>query len=124
MSGTPHTSDTPTPLRPKGTDATSRIRAPRGGGAARRCFGDVRSTPAAPRPLLPQVSHPVAGAGVADHGNFRAEPRPRPIRTLLSLTTVVHGGREAATAEARRLVRVHTPVKGTDPATRRSLGAW
>ncbi|MGW3678957.1 oxygenase MpaB family protein [Streptomyces prasinus] len=103
---------------------TSQIRAPRGGGAARRCFGDVRSTPAAPRPLLPQVSHPVAGAGVADHGDFRAEPRPRPLRTLLPLTTVVHGGQEAATAEARRLVRVRTPVKGTDPAPRRPLGAW
>ncbi|MET8117479.1 oxygenase MpaB family protein [Streptomyces prasinus] len=123
MSGTPHTSDTPTPLPPKGIDATSPIRTPRGGGAARRCFGDVRSTPAVPRPLLPQVSHPVAGAGAADHGNFRAEPRPRPLRTLLSLTTVVHGGQEAA-AEARRLVRVHTPMKGTDPATRRPLGAW
>ncbi|MFF0115730.1 oxygenase MpaB family protein [Streptomyces prasinus] len=72
----------------------------------------------------------MVGAGVADHGDLRAEPRPRPIRTLLSLlsllslTTVVHGGQEAATAEERRLIRVHTPMKGTDPATRRPLGAW
>ncbi|MCP3767905.1 MULTISPECIES: oxygenase MpaB family protein [unclassified Streptomyces] len=102
----------------------SRVRAPRRGGAVRRCFGDLRSTPAAPQPLLPQVSHPVVGAGVADHGDLRAEPRARPIRTLLPLTTVVHGGQEAATAEARRLIRVHTPMKGTDPATRRPLGAW
>lgn len=119
MSGMPHTSDTPTPLQAKQSDVTSHIRAPRRGGAVWRYFGDARSTLMAPQLLLLQVSHPVVGAGVADHSTFRAEPWPRLIRTLLSLTTVVYGGQEAATAEARRLIRVHTPMKGTDSAGRR-----
>ncbi|MFJ9025921.1 oxygenase MpaB family protein [Streptomyces sp. NPDC102259] len=92
----------------------AQIRAPRRGGVVWRCFGDVRATLMAPQLLLLQVSHPVVGAGVADHSTFRAEPWPRLIRTLLSLTTVVYGGQEAATAEARRLLHVHSGMKGTD----------
>ncbi|MEV7143378.1 oxygenase MpaB family protein [Streptomyces tauricus] len=49
----------------------------------------------APQLLLLQVAHPVVGAGVADHGTFRAEPWPRLVRTLLPLGTVVYGGRAA-----------------------------
>ncbi|MEU5097004.1 oxygenase MpaB family protein [Streptomyces sp. NPDC020996] len=105
--------------RGKGVEVSSEIRAPRRGDAVWRCFGDIRSTLMAPQLLLLQVSHPVVGAGVADHSNFRAEPWPRLMRTLLSLTTVVYGGQEAATAEARRLLQVHAPMKGTDSAGRR-----
>ncbi|MFD3736063.1 oxygenase MpaB family protein [Streptomyces sp. NPDC058632] len=119
MNGTPHTSGPPTRVANKQADVASRIRAPRRGGVVWRYFGDARSTLMAPQLLLLQVSHPVVGAGVADHSTFRADPWPRLIRTLLSLTTVVYGGQEAATAEARRLVRVHTPMKGTDSAGRR-----
>ncbi|MFI1166916.1 oxygenase MpaB family protein [Streptomyces sp. NPDC020801] len=97
----------------------SRIRAPRRGGVVWRCFGDARATLMAPQLLLLQVSHPIVGAGVADHSNFRAEPWPRLVRTLLSLTTVIYGGQEAATAEARRLIHVHAPLKGVDTAGRR-----
>ncbi|NBM19635.1 DUF2236 domain-containing protein [Streptomyces sp. GC420] len=107
------------PHQAKGVDAPSEVRAPRRGGMAWRCFGDTRSTLLAPQLLLLQVSHPVVGAGVADHSNFRAEPWPRLIRTLLSLSTVIYGGRRAATAEARRLIHVHAPMKGTDSAGRR-----
>ncbi|MER6630556.1 oxygenase MpaB family protein [Streptomyces sp. NPDC000987] len=119
MTALPHTSEVPTGVGGKEVEASSQIRAPRRGDVVRRRFGDIRSTLTAPRLLLLQVSHPVVGAGVADHGNFRAEPWPRLIRTLLSLTTVVYGGQEAATAEARRLIQVHAPMKGTDPAGRR-----
>jgi uncharacterized protein (DUF2236 family) len=130
MTGVPHTSDGSIPLPVTLTDgasydvpvaagAVSQIRAPRRGGAVWRYFGDIRSTLMAPQLLLLQVSHPVVGAGVADHSNFRAEPWGRLIRTLLSLTTVVYGGQEAATAEARRLIHVHTPMKGTDSQGRR-----
>ncbi|WP_268249439.1 oxygenase MpaB family protein [Streptomyces poonensis] len=115
----PHTSDSPTRPSDSRVEETSRIRAPRRGGVVWRCFGDARSTLMAPQLLLLQVSHPVVGAGVADHSNFRAEPWPRLIRTLLSLTTVVYGGQEAATAEARRLIRVHAEMKGTDSSGRR-----
>ncbi|WP_229916475.1 oxygenase MpaB family protein [Streptomyces fructofermentans] len=83
-----------------------------------RYFGDARSTLVAPQLLLLQVAHPVVGAGVADHSAFRAAPWPRLVRTLLSLSTVVYGGQRAATEEARRLVRVHAPMKGTDSSGR------
>ncbi|MEU3556289.1 oxygenase MpaB family protein [Streptomyces fragilis] len=97
----------------------SRVRAPLPGGPVWRIFGDVRSLLLAPELLLLQVAHPVVGAGVADHSNFRAEPWPRLGRTLLSLSTVIYGGQEAATAEARRLIGVHAGMKGLDASGRR-----
>ncbi|MEU3281018.1 oxygenase MpaB family protein [Streptomyces antibioticus] len=121
MAGTSRPSD---PSDPSATppaervENIARIRAPRRGEAVWRRFGDIRGTLMAPQLLLLQVAHPVVGAGVADHSNFRAEPWPRLIRTLLSLTTVVYGGQEAATAEARRLLRMHAGMKGTDAAGR------
>ncbi|MGW0876054.1 oxygenase MpaB family protein [Streptomyces sp. NPDC002740] len=114
MTGVPHTSDRATRLNAGKAETPAQIRAPRRGGVVWRRFGDARAALMAPQLLLLQVSHPVVGAGVADHSNFRAEPWPRLIRTLLSLTTVVYGGQEAATAEARRLLHVHTGMKGTD----------
>ncbi|NUS11891.1 MAG: DUF2236 domain-containing protein [Streptomyces sp.] len=119
MTGLPHTSAAPTTAEGAPLDGPSQIRAPRRGDPVWRLFGDARATLMAPQLLLLQVSHPVVGAGVADHSTFRAEPWPRLIRTLLSLTTVIYGGQEAATAEARRLIRVHTPMKGTDAEGRR-----
>ncbi|MGW0931707.1 oxygenase MpaB family protein [Streptomyces sp. NPDC002644] len=107
MSATP---SVPTPAR---------VRAPLPGGPVWRIFGDVRSLLLAPELLLLQVAHPVVGAGVADHSNFRAEPWPRLGRTLLSLSTVIYGGQEAATAEARRLIGVHADMKGVDASGRR-----
>jgi uncharacterized protein (DUF2236 family) len=97
----------------------SQVRAPLPGGPVWRVFGDVRALLLAPELLLLQVAHPVVGAGVADHSNFRAEPWPRLGRTLLSLSTVIYGGQEAATAEARRLIGVHAAMKGVDPSGRR-----
>ncbi|MDH6228055.1 oxygenase MpaB family protein [Streptomyces sp. MJP52] len=97
----------------------SQVRAPLPGGPVRRVFGDVRALLLAPELLLLQVAHPAVGAGVADHSNFRAEPWPRLGRTLLSLSTVIYGGQDAATAEARRLIGVHAGMKGVDPSGRR-----
>ncbi|MFS8198355.1 oxygenase MpaB family protein [Streptomyces sp. CWNU-52B] len=119
MTALPHTSADPTSHPPNKIDAASAVRAPRRGGPAWRYFGDARSTIMAPQLLLLQVAHPVVGAGVADHSNFRAEPWPRLVRTLLSLTTVIYGGQQAATDEARRLIHVHAAMKGTDSAGRR-----
>ncbi|MFD7130970.1 oxygenase MpaB family protein [Streptomyces sp. NPDC059894] len=119
MTALPHMSADPEPAPDKGVGPSSEVRAPRRGGMAWRHFGDARSTLMAPQLLLLQVAHPVVGAGVADHSNFRAEPWPRLIRTLLSLSTVIYGGQAAATAEARRLIHVHAGMKGTDSAGRR-----
>lgn len=119
MAALPHLPADPTPVYSKGVEATSAVRAPRRGGMAWRHFGDARATLMAPQLLLLQVAHPVVGAGVEDHSNFRAEPWPRLIRTLLSLSTVIYGGQRAATDEARRLIHVHAGMKGTDSAGRR-----
>ncbi|MFF8534308.1 oxygenase MpaB family protein [Streptomyces sp. NPDC015532] len=84
----------------------------------------------APQLLLLQVAHPVVGSGVEGHSTFRAAPWPRLKRTLFSLSTVIYGGRRAAAEEARRRITgtlaiaywaTHRP--GTDPVTRRPLGA-
>jgi uncharacterized protein (DUF2236 family) len=106
-------------IAPQPAATASRVRAPLPGGPVWRIFGDVRALLMAPELLLLQVAHPVVGAGVADHSNFRAEPWPRLGRTLLSLSTVIYGGQEAATAEARRLIGVHADMKGVDPGGRR-----
>lgn len=95
------------------------VRAPRRGGYAWRYFGDMRSTLMAPQLLLLQVAHPTVGAGVHDHSNFRDDPWGRLWRTLLSLSTVIYGGQEAATAEGRRLLEVHADMKGLDSSGRR-----
>ncbi|MCX5173214.1 DUF2236 domain-containing protein [Streptomyces antibioticus] len=118
MTGVSRSSDRPAPIPAARVEEIARIRAPRRGEVVWRRFGDIRGTLMAPHLLLLQVAHPVVGAGVADHSNFRAEPWPRLIRTLLSLTTVVYGGQEAATAEARRLLRMHAGMKGTDATGR------
>ncbi|MGW1037274.1 oxygenase MpaB family protein [Streptomyces antibioticus] len=118
MTGVSRSSDRPAPIPAARVEEVARIRAPRRGEVVWRRFGDIRGTLMAPHLLLLQVAHPVVGAGVADHSNFRAEPWPRLIRTLLSLTTVVYGGQEAATAEARRLLRMHAGMKGTDATGR------
>ncbi|RNL82199.1 oxygenase MpaB family protein [Halostreptopolyspora alba] len=96
-----------------------RVRAPRRGGYAWRYFGDMRSGLMAPQLLLLQVCHPVVGAGVRDHSDFRATPWARLVRTLLSLSTVIYGGQLAAEAEAKRLLGVHSAMRGVDPAGRR-----
>lgn len=96
-----------------------RVRAPGRGGYAWRYFGEARSGLMAPQILLLQVAHPVVGAGVLDHSDFRAAPWPRLWRTMLSLSSVIYGGQEAATAEAARLLGVHARVKGTDSSGRR-----
>ncbi|WP_274564086.1 oxygenase MpaB family protein [Streptomyces spiramyceticus] len=101
------------------TSGTSEVRAPRRGGPAWRYFGDIRNFLISPQLLLLQVAHPVVGAGVQQHSDFRAEPWQRLWRTVSSLGTVVYGGQAAATAEAERLIGVHSAMKGTDDRGRR-----
>lgn len=97
----------------------ARVRAPRPGDAVWRRFGDVRSLFMGPQILLLQVAHPVVGAGVREHSTFRQHPWRRLWRTLVSLSTVVYGGQDAAVAEARRLRGEHTPIRGVDETGRR-----
>jgi uncharacterized protein (DUF2236 family) len=78
------------------------------------------------RALLLQVAHPLVGAGVAQHSNYREDPFGRLYRTLDTVTTIVFGSTAEAKEAAARLHRVHARVKGdaedgtpyvaTDPA--------
>ncbi|WP_017608982.1 oxygenase MpaB family protein [Nocardiopsis xinjiangensis] len=101
------------------TDTPARVRVPRPGEAAWRRFGDVRSLLMGPQLLLLQVAHPVVGAGVLEHSEFRQHPWRRLWRTLVSLSTVVYGGQETAVAEAARVRGEHTTIKGVDEDGRR-----
>ncbi|ARF58585.1 oxygenase MpaB family protein [Streptomyces gilvosporeus] len=114
---TANAADTPTEPAPE--PAYAQLRAPRRGGIAWRHFGDTRAFLTSPQLLLLQVAHPVVGAGVEDHSDFRARPWQRLLGTVGSLSTVIYGGQAAATAEARRLREVHRGMKGVDDRGRR-----
>ncbi|HUC04741.1 MAG TPA: oxygenase MpaB family protein [Acidimicrobiales bacterium] len=64
------------------------------------------------RSLLLQVMHPVVGAAVADHSDFRADPWGRFERTVASLQRQLFGG-ERSVAEAHRLRALHRTITGT-----------
>jgi uncharacterized protein (DUF2236 family) len=83
-----------------------------------RCAADSRALLLAPSALLLQVAHPVVGAGVAAHSNFRAAPWTRLIRTMRSVDRIVFGPEDIAVAEGRRLLRVHAGIRGVDDAGR------
>lgn len=65
--------------------------------------------------LMLQVSHPVVGAGVSEHSNFRADPWGRLLRTLDFTTSVVYGGPELAWQTGRRVREMHKQIKGILP---------
>jgi len=76
---------------------------------------DVRLMAGAGYALMLQVSHPVVGAGVSDHSNFRADPWGRLLRTLDFTTSVVYGGPELAWETGRRVRNMHKQIKGELP---------
>jgi uncharacterized protein (DUF2236 family) len=83
-----------------------------------RCAADNRVLLLAPAALLLQVAHPVVGAGVEQHSNFRAAPWIRLIRTIRSVDRIVFGPEAVAVAEGRRLQRLHAGIRGVDDAGR------
>lgn len=87
-----------------------------------RCAADSRNLLLAPAALLLQVAHPVVGAGVTGHSNFRAAPWTRLTRTLRSVDRVVFGPEDVALAEGRRLRHLHTVIRGVDKAGRGYYG--
>jgi uncharacterized protein (DUF2236 family) len=80
---------------------------------------DARLMAAAGYTLLMQVSHPMVGAAVKEHSNFRAEPWKRLLYTLDYVYTVTYGGPERAAAAGRHLRERHRSIKGVDPQGRR-----
>lgn len=80
--------------------------------------GDQRVLLLAVRALVLQVAHPMVGAGVGEHSVYKTDPYGRLWRTTVSALRQVYGGRRTA-EEGRRLVAMHTAIKGTDEHGRR-----
>ena len=62
--------------------------------------------------IIMQVAHPLVGAGVAEHSNYREDPWGRLYRTLDITTSVVFGSTEKAHDASERLRGVHRRVHG------------
>jgi uncharacterized protein (DUF2236 family) len=80
---------------------------------------DARLLAAAGYTLLLQVAHPMVGAAVKDHSNFRQEPWKRLMYTLDYVYAITYGGPERAAAAGRHLREMHGAIKGVDPQGRR-----
>ena len=102
------------PVLPTREEADRLIPPP--GGVTWRMASDVRLMAGAGYALMLQVSHPVVGAGVSEHSNFRADPWGRLLRTLDFTTSVVYGGPELAWQTGRRVREMHKQIKGTLPS--------
>ncbi|MGH3861326.1 oxygenase MpaB family protein [Actinokineospora sp.] len=90
------------PPRPLGPDSV-----------AWRVSGDRLAILVGGAALLLQVAHPVVGAGVKEHSNFRADPWKRLDDTLQSLFSLIFAG-DRALDEAARLRELHKTIKGVD----------
>jgi uncharacterized protein (DUF2236 family) len=90
---------------------------PREGGPVWTYANDIRVAAGggAPYALMLQVAHPVVGAGVAEHSNFRADPWSRLLRTLDFLTCMTYGGPRLAHETGRRVRDMHKLIKGELP---------
>ena len=62
--------------------------------------------------LIMQVAHPLVGAGVAEHSNYREDPWGRLYRTLDLTTAIVFGSTDQAHEASERIRNVHRRVKG------------
>jgi len=69
------------------------------------------------RSLMVQALHPLAMAGVAEHGTWQQDPFGRLAATGGYVLTVTYGDTPTAMRAADRVRHVHTFVRGTDPAT-------
>ena len=82
-----------------------------------RVNADLASPVAGLRSLLMQALHPLAMAGVDQHGGWRRDPVGRLAATTAYLTTVTFGDRAAAVRAAVRVRRIHDRVRGVDAVT-------
>ena len=62
--------------------------------------------------IILQVAHPLVGAGVAEHSDYREDPWGRLYRTLDLTTSIVFGSTEKAQAASERLQAIHARVRG------------
>jgi uncharacterized protein (DUF2236 family) len=88
---------------------------PRPGSVTWRIAGDGRLLAGAGYALVLQVAHPVVGAGVAQHSDYRNDPWGRLWRTLDYVNLSIFGGPEAAGEIGRRTREMHKQIKGVRP---------
>jgi uncharacterized protein (DUF2236 family) len=88
-----------------------------------RLTGSMTTPVIAIRALLLQALHPLAMAGVDQHSSWRTDPGARLASTSAYEVTVSVGDTAAASAAAARVRKIHSFVKGTDPATGRPYAA-
>jgi uncharacterized protein (DUF2236 family) len=92
-------------------------------------IGDRRSELVLPVPTLMQTMHPVIGDALRRMPVALTDPWGRRTRSIDSVQLWIYGG-DAATAEARRLIELHKPVRGRDvdgreyPALKPEVWAW
>lgn len=84
-----------------------------------RHFGRATGLFLAGTGLLLQVAHPVVGAGVLEHSDFKGAPWRRAYRTHMSTMRFIYGMRPGARAEGDRLRELHRSIKGVDGRGRR-----
>ena len=111
------TSTTIDPVLPSLEEAVALVPPP--GSITWRRAGDARLMVGAGYALLLQVSHPVVGAGVSEHSNFREDPWGRLVRTLDYTNTMVYGEPEEAVRMGRWVREMHKRIKGVDRHGRR-----
>lgn len=80
-----------------------------------RLGNDPRTVLMGPGVLLLQVAHPVVGAGVAEHSDYRRDPFGRLGRTLGAIAEVAYGDEDASTAAGRQVRSFHRSITGTLP---------
>ena len=102
---------------PSGTDPDGRLPGP--DSVTWRHFGQNPGLFLAPTGLLLQVAHPVVGAGVLEHSDFKAAPWKRAYRTHMSTMRFIYGMRPGARSEGDRLRELHKSIKGVDTSGRR-----
>jgi len=88
-----------------------------------RLTGSMTTPVTGIRALLLQALHPLAMAGVDQHSAWRTDPGARLASTSAYEVTVGVGDTAAASAAAARVRKIHSFVKGTDPATGRPYAA-
>lgn len=62
--------------------------------------------------VIMQVAHPLVGAGVAEHSDYREDPWGRLYRTLELTTSIVFGSTQKAHDASERLRSIHARVRG------------
>ncbi|HEY6789688.1 MAG TPA: oxygenase MpaB family protein [Trebonia sp.] len=88
-----------------------------------RLAGSMTAPVVGIRALLLQALHPLAMAGVAQHSAWRTDPGGRLASTSAYEVTVSFGEVAAASAAAARVRKIHSSIRGTDPATGKPYAA-